>query len=507
MRCEVHRALAFEGDARGRRSRRHRGRGRRSPPADACSRVPRAVRAVGARAARRLDRAAVGTRRHARVRATTCSATSTATTLRGGAHRVTRRPKPSILHVDLDAFYASVEQLDDPALVGTPGDRRRPRTARRGRGRELRGARASVCTRRRRWCGRAGRVPTACSSRRVRPLPRRRAREIMAILKSFTPLVEPISLDEAFLDVAGARRIHGTGPESRSRSARGCSAETGLTASVGVATTKLLAKLASDLAKPDGLLVVEPGTELDVPAPARRSAALGRRAGDRAQARPTSASRTVGELAALPEEHRSCSRSGARHGRHLHALAWNRDERAPVEPTSEVASRSATKRRSPSTSTTTPRSTTAWSAAGRRRGVAPAAGGRHRPHRPAQGALRRLPHRSPARARLPNPPTSPPTSPRSPAPCSTRSTSAAGVRLLGVSVQQLAVHRTGHRRQPGVRRSEPRPTPPRRRRPARRRSSGRSTAGPPLSGRSTRSGPGSVLVRRAPVAGASLRGR
>src|SRR5207237_1406812 len=89
------------------------------------------------------------------------------------------------------------------------------------------------------------------------------SRDVMAILRSVTPLVEPISLDEAFLDVSGARRTLGSGPEIATALRRRIRAETGLTASVGAATTKLLAKLASDLAKPDGLLVVAPGTELD----------------------------------------------------------------------------------------------------------------------------------------------------------------------------------------------------------------------------------------------------
>ena len=124
----------------------------------------------------------------------------------------------------------------------------------------------------------------------------------MAILRSYTPLVEPIALDEAFLDVGGARRLHGTGPGDRGRDPRArVRAETGLTVSVGVATTKLLAKLASDLAKPDGLLVVAPGTELEFlhPLPVERLWGVG--PATRARAHRLGV-RTVGELAALPED-------------------------------------------------------------------------------------------------------------------------------------------------------------------------------------------------------------
>jgi DNA polymerase-4 len=152
--------------------------------------------------------------------------------------------------------------------------------------------------------------------------------EVMAILRSYTPLVEPIALDEAFLDVEGARRLHGSGPGIAAAVRARVKTDTGLTASVGVATTKLLAKLASDLSKPDGLLVVEPGTELGLlhplgvrrlwgvgPATERKLAALG--------------VATVGELAALPEE-TLVHALGRASGHHLHELAWNRDERAVV---------------------------------------------------------------------------------------------------------------------------------------------------------------------------------
>ncbi len=106
--------------------------------------------------------------------------------------------------------------------------------------------------------------------------------------------------------------------------------ETGLTASVGVAGTKLLAKLASDLAKPDGLLVVAPGTELEFlhPLPVERLWGVGPATRKRLAAYGVT---TVGELAALPEA-ALVSALGAAHGRHLHALAWNHDDR-PVEPT------------------------------------------------------------------------------------------------------------------------------------------------------------------------------
>jgi DNA polymerase-4 len=153
--------------------------------------------------------------------------------------------------------------------------------------------------------------------------------QVMAILRSVTPLVEPLSLDEAFLDVAGARRSLGTGPEIAASLRSRVRAETGLTASVGVATTKLLAKLASDLAKPDGLLVVEPGGELEFlhPLPVTRLWGVGPATRRRLERFGVE---TVGDLAKLPEP--ALRRAlGEAAGTHLHALAWNRDERG-VDP-------------------------------------------------------------------------------------------------------------------------------------------------------------------------------
>jgi DNA polymerase-4 len=242
--------------------------------------------------------------------------------------------EPSILHVDLDAFYASVEQLADPSLRGRP-------VIVGGLG--PRGVVAAASYEARRY-GVNSAMPMA-RARRACPdgvfiAPRFDAygdasHAVMAILRDVTPLVEPIALDEAFLDVMRARRLHGTGPEIAAALRRRISAETGLVASVGAATTKFVAKLASELAKPDGMLVVDPGTELAFlhplevsrlwgvgPATGRRLARLG--------------VRTIGDLAALPEE-ALVHALGDAHGRHLHALAWNRDDRA-VEPERAVKS-------------------------------------------------------------------------------------------------------------------------------------------------------------------------
>ncbi len=244
------------------------------------------------------------------------------------------RAEPSLLHVDLDAFYASVEQLADPSLRGGP-------VIVGGLGN--RGVVAAASYEARRF-GIHSAMPMT-RARRACPdgvflSPRfdaysEASRAVMAILRSVTPLVEPIALDEAFLDVVGARRAHGTGPEIGAAVRRRVRDETGLVASVGAATTKLLAKLASDLAKPDGLLVVEPGTELDFlhPLPVERLWGVGpakRQRLDRLGVR------TVGDLAALPEVALVSALGGA-NGRYLHALAHNRDDRG-VEPEREMKS-------------------------------------------------------------------------------------------------------------------------------------------------------------------------
>ena len=240
----------------------------------------------------------------------------------------------SILHLDLDAFYASVEQLADPSLRGKP-------VVVGGLG--PRGVVAAASYEARPY-GIQSAMPMA-RARRACPhavflAPRFEAygeasAQVMAILRDVTPLVEPIALDEAFLDVSNARRLHGTGEEIAVELRRRIRADTGLVASVGVATTKMMAKLASDLAKPDGLLLVVPGTELDVLHPLDVGRLWGVGPATRRRLDGLGVS-TVGDLAGIPVETLTAT-LGQAHGTHLHELSWNRDARA-VDPDRELKS-------------------------------------------------------------------------------------------------------------------------------------------------------------------------
>ena len=168
----------------------------------------------------------------------------------------------SILHLDLDAFYASVEVLDRPELRGKPvivgGDERR--------------GVVSAASYEARKSGVHSAMPTA-TAKRLCPkgifLPVRMSRyeemsgKVFAIYRRFTPLVEPLSIDEAFLDVAGCERLFGSAEEVARKIRAAVREETGLTVSAGAAPNKFLAKIASDLGKPDGLTVVPPGKEQD----------------------------------------------------------------------------------------------------------------------------------------------------------------------------------------------------------------------------------------------------
>jgi DNA polymerase IV len=175
----------------------------------------------------------------------------------------------TILHVDLDAFFAAVEQRDHPEWRG------KPLAVGMGGGANDRGV-VSAASYEARAFGVHSAMPIR-TARRLCPdcifVPVRGAayqaasREVMAILRRFTPLVEPISIDEAFMDVTASRALFGDGEAVGRLIKEAVRAELELTASVGVASTKLVAKIASDLRKPDGLVVVEPGNEAGFLAP------------------------------------------------------------------------------------------------------------------------------------------------------------------------------------------------------------------------------------------------
>lgn len=164
--------------------------------------------------------------------------------------------KRVILHVDMDAFFASVEQHDNPELRGKPvvvgaaGDQRGVVAAASYEAREF-GVHSAMPSREAaRRCPQAIFVPP--NGKRYSQV----SRQIFGIFERFTPLVEPLSVDEAFLDVTGSESLFGSGVEIAEQIRAAIYTETGLTASVGVAPNKFLAKLASDMDKPDGVTVV-----------------------------------------------------------------------------------------------------------------------------------------------------------------------------------------------------------------------------------------------------------
>jgi len=251
-----------------------------------------------------------------------------------------------ILHVDMDAFFASVELLRHPELKGLPllvggtGDRGVVAAASyEARSYGVYSAMSSVQARR--LC------PDAVFLQGDHAHYSRTSGVIMEIFRTLTPLVEPLSLDEAFLDISGSRRLLGEPQEVAIRLRRRVKDETGLSCSLGIAPNKFLAKLATNSAKPtasrqgpiegSGVAVVEPGRELEFlhPLPVQQLWGVG----------PVTLSkltplgvRTIGDLSAIPQEVLQTV-LGQGSGTQLYQLAWGRDNR-PVVPNAEPKSMS-----------------------------------------------------------------------------------------------------------------------------------------------------------------------
>jgi DNA polymerase-4 len=229
----------------------------------------------------------------------------------------------TILHADLDAFYASVEQRDDPRLRGRPmvvGGGVVLAASYEAKAAGVRTAMGGLQARR--LCPRAVVVPPRMG------VYAKASKAVFEVFRQTTPLVEGLSIDEAFLDVGGLRAISGTPTEIAVRLRAEVRERVGLPITVGVARTKFLAKVASGVAKPDGLLVVPPGGELAFlhPLPVERLWGVGPVTAGKLRTRGV---RTVGEVARLGEP-TLVSLVGQAAGRHLHALAHNRDPR-PVD--------------------------------------------------------------------------------------------------------------------------------------------------------------------------------
>jgi DNA polymerase-4 len=229
----------------------------------------------------------------------------------------------SILHADLDSFYASVEQRDDPTLRGRPvivgggvvlaasyeAKAHGVRTAMGGRQALL-------------LCPNAIVVPPRMSAYS------QASKDVFEVFGDTSPLVEPISIDEAFLDVSGLRRVSGEPVQIAARLREQVRQQVGLPITVGIARTKFLAKVASQEAKPDGLLLVPPHRELAFlhPLPVRRLWGVGAKTAEKLQAHGIE---TVAQVAELSESTLSSMVGGAM-GRQLYALSRNIDRRRVV---------------------------------------------------------------------------------------------------------------------------------------------------------------------------------
>jgi DNA polymerase-4 len=226
----------------------------------------------------------------------------------------------TILHADLDSFFASVEQRDDPRLRGQPvivGGGVVLAASYEAKAFGVHGAMGGRQARR--LCPHAIVVPARMSAYSEA------SKAVFAVFEDTSPVVEGLSIDEAFLDVRGMGRIAGSPAQIAARLRRAVRERVGLPITVGVARTKFLAKVASGVAKPDGLLVVPPGAELEFlhPLPIERLWGVGPVTARKLRERGIC---TVGEVAAMSEP-ALVALLGRAVGRQLHALAHNRDPR------------------------------------------------------------------------------------------------------------------------------------------------------------------------------------
>jgi len=231
--------------------------------------------------------------------------------------------RATILHADLDSFYASVEQRDDPRLRGRPVIVGPGVVLAASYEAKAYGVRTAMgANQARRLCPDAVVVSARISAYSEA------SKAVFAVFEDTSPLVEGLSIDEAFLDVGGLGRVSGPPATIAARLRREVMERVGLPITVGVARTKFLAKVASGVAKPDGLIVVEPDRELEFlhPLAVERLWGVGAVTADKLHSRGI---HTVGQVAML-DQSALVSILGAYSGCHLHALAHNRDPRPVV---------------------------------------------------------------------------------------------------------------------------------------------------------------------------------
>ena len=232
-----------------------------------------------------------------------------------------------ILHIDMDAFFAAIEELDHPDYRGKPVVVGADPHGGKGRGV------VSTCNYEARKYGIHSAMPISQAYKRcphaIYAPPRMRryvecSRKFFSILNEFTPKVEPISIDEAFLDITGCIRLLGSPNEIACKIKKCINDRLGLTASVGIAPNKFIAKIASDLEKPDGLVNVEPGKTLDFlhPLPISKMWGVGKKSEVKLQAMGIN---TIGDLAQLTQD--AVIKKFGKNGLHFWMLANGMDDR------------------------------------------------------------------------------------------------------------------------------------------------------------------------------------